>query len=61
MVWSGIKEGQTKAEYALILGGIAIVVILAIVFLGAASLFRATGQLDHEPGLMADRRVRPEV
>ena len=28
------QEGQTMAEYALILGGIAIVVILAIVFLG---------------------------
>jgi Flp pilus assembly pilin Flp len=33
------------AEYALILGGIAIVVILAIVFLGGKinDLFRATG------------------
>ena len=28
------NEGQTMAEYALILGGIAIIVILAIVFLG---------------------------
>jgi len=39
------QEGQTMAEYALILGGIAIVVILAIVFLGGKidSLFRATG------------------
>ena len=39
------QEGQTMAEYALILGGIAIVVILAIVFLGGRinSLFRATG------------------
>ena len=39
------QEGQTMAEYALILGGIAIVVILAIVFLGGRikSLFEATG------------------
>jgi Flp pilus assembly pilin Flp len=39
------REGQTMAEYALILGGIAIVVILAIVFLGGKidELFRATG------------------
>ena len=39
------QEGQTMAEYALILGGIAIVVILAIVFLGGQidDLFRATG------------------
>jgi Flp pilus assembly pilin Flp len=39
------QEGQTMAEYALILGGIAIVVILAIVFLGGKidELFRATG------------------
>jgi Flp pilus assembly pilin Flp len=39
------QEGQTMAEYALILGGIAIVVILAIVFLGGRinDLFRATG------------------
>ena len=39
------QEGQTMAEYALILGGIAIVVILAIVFLGGRidELFRATG------------------
>ena len=28
------QEGQTMAEYALILGGIAVVVIAAIVFLG---------------------------
>ena len=39
------QEGQTMAEYALILGGIAIVVILAIVFLGGriSDLFTATG------------------
>lgn len=39
------QEGQTMAEYALILGGIAIVVILAIVFLGGKirDLFQATG------------------
>jgi len=39
------QEGQTMAEYALILGGIAIVVILAIVFLGGriSDLFQATG------------------
>jgi len=39
------QEGQTMAEYALILGGIAIVVIAAIVFLGGKidDLFRATG------------------
>jgi Flp pilus assembly pilin Flp len=39
------QEGQTMAEYALILGGIAIVVILAIVFLGGRirDLFNATG------------------
>jgi pilus assembly protein Flp/PilA len=39
------QEGQTMAEYALILGGIAVVVIAAIVFLGGriTDLFRATG------------------
>jgi Flp pilus assembly pilin Flp len=39
------QEGQTMAEYALILGGIAVVVIAAIVFLGGRidSLFEATG------------------
>ncbi len=39
------QEGQTMAEYALILGGIAIVVIVAIVFLGGRikDLFEATG------------------
>jgi Flp pilus assembly pilin Flp len=39
------REGQTMAEYALILGGIAVVVIAAIVFLGGRidSLFEATG------------------
>ena len=39
------EDGQTMAEYALILGGIAVVVIAAIVFLGdnITNLFRATG------------------
>ena len=39
------EDGQTMAEYALILGGIAVVVIAAIVFLGGniTNLFRATG------------------
>ena len=39
------QEGQTMAEYALILGGIAIVVILALVFIGGRirDLFEATG------------------
>ena len=39
------QEGQTMAEYALILGGIAVVVIAAIVFLGGRidELFRDTG------------------
>ena len=49
------QEGQTMAEYALILGGIAIVVILAIVFLGGRinDLFQATGSSVDEPGLVA--------
>jgi Flp pilus assembly pilin Flp len=39
------QEGQTMAEYALILGGIAVVVIAMLVFLGGniRDLFRATG------------------
>ena len=39
------REGQTMAEYALILGGIAIVVILALVSLGGRirDLFESTG------------------
>ena len=39
------QAGQTMAEYALILGGIAIVVILALVFLGGRirDLFESTG------------------
>jgi Flp pilus assembly pilin Flp len=39
------QDGQTMAEYALILGGIAVVVIAAIVFLGGRidDLFRDTG------------------
>jgi Flp pilus assembly pilin Flp len=39
------QEGQTMAEYALILGGIAVVVIAMLVFLGdnIRDLFEATG------------------
>jgi Flp pilus assembly pilin Flp len=39
------QEGQTMAEYALILGGIAIVVIAGILILGPAitDLFKETG------------------
>ena len=44
-------EGQTMAEYALILGGIAIVVILALVFLGGRirDLFESTGSSVNAP------------
>ena len=46
------QEGQTMAEYALILGGIAVVVIAAIVFLGGRidDLFKRDGLVRHEPG-----------
>ena len=39
------QEGQTMAEYALILGGIAVVVIAGILILGPAirDLFESTG------------------
>ena len=39
------QEGQTMAEYALILGGIAVVVIAGILILGPAisNLFKSTG------------------
>jgi Flp pilus assembly pilin Flp len=39
------EEGQTMAEYALILGGIAILVIAGIIILGPAirDLFKSTG------------------
>jgi pilus assembly protein Flp/PilA len=39
------QEGQTMAEYALILGGIAVVVIAGILILGPAvrNLFQSTG------------------
>ena len=39
------REGQTMAEYALIIGGIAIVVIAGILILGPAitDLFKSTG------------------
>jgi Flp pilus assembly pilin Flp len=45
------NEGQTMAEYALILGGIAIIVILAIVFLGGRirDLFESTGSSVNTP------------
>ncbi len=45
------REGQTMAEYALILGGIAIVVILALVFLGGRirDLFESTGSSVNTP------------
>ena len=46
--WSRLRdrqEGQTMAEYALILGGIAILVIAGILILGPAvrDLFKDTG------------------
>ena len=47
------REGQTMAEYALILGGIAILVIAGILILGPAvrNLFKRHGQLGPElPG-----------
>ena len=52
--WARLKErqeGQTMAEYALILGGIAIIVILAIVFLGGRirDLFESTGSSVNTP------------
>ena len=39
------EDGQTMAEYALILGGIAILVIAGIIILGPAvrDLFKSTG------------------
>ena len=39
------RDGQTMAEYALIIGGIAIVVIAGILILGPAitDLFKSTG------------------
>jgi Flp pilus assembly pilin Flp len=44
-------QGQTMAEYALILGGIAILVILALVFLGGRirDLFESTGSSVNTP------------
>jgi Flp pilus assembly pilin Flp len=47
------EEGQTMAEYALILGGIAIIVVAAILFLGPAirGLFEDTGSsINQFPG-----------
>jgi Flp pilus assembly pilin Flp len=44
-------EGQTMAEYSLILGGIAILVILALIFLGGRirDLFESTGSSVNTP------------
>ena len=44
------REGQTMAEYALIIGGIAIVVIAGILILGPAirDLFEDDGQLGQQ-------------
>ena len=50
------QEGQTMAEYALILGGIAVVVIAGILILGPAisDLFKSTGSSVQElPELVA--------
>ena len=52
------QEGQTMAEYALILGGIAVVVIAGILILGPAirDLFSSTGSSVAElPELVAHR------
>lgn len=47
----GRNEGQTMAEYSLILGGIAILVILALIFLGGRirDLFESTGSSVNTP------------
>ena len=60
------QEGQTMAEYALILGGIAVVVIAGILILGPAisDLFSSTGSSVHElPELLAteDRPSGPSI
>jgi Flp pilus assembly pilin Flp len=47
------EDGQTMAEYALILAGIAVLVIAAVVFLGEEieQLFRETGnRIEEAPG-----------
>ena len=47
------EDGQTMAEYALILAGIAILVLLAVVFLGGEieELFEETGNsIESAPG-----------
>ncbi len=52
------REGQTMAEYALIIGGIAIVVIAGILILGPAirDLFQSTGSsVQTLPELLAHR------
>ena len=60
------QEGQTMAEYALILGGIAVVVIAAIVFLGGRidNLFESTGSSITQPTSKGPRggrsRLRPD-
>ena len=54
------QEGQTMAEYALILGGIAVVVIAGILILGPAirDLFQSTGSSVTElPELVVHARV----
>ena len=55
------REGQTMAEYALILGGIAILVIAGILILGPAvrDLFKSTGSsVENFPTLVTDDRCR---
>ena len=56
------QEGQTMAEYALILGGIAVVVIAGILVLGPAisNLFKSTGSsVQTFPSLVVRERRRP--
>ena len=55
------QEGQTMAEYALILGGIAILVIAGILILGPAvrDLFKSTGSsVKNFPSFVTDDRCR---
>jgi pilus assembly protein Flp/PilA len=55
------REGQTMAEYALIIGGIAIVVIAGILILGPAirDLFDETGDSGQQlPELLSSRLDR---
>ena len=55
------QEGQTMAEYALILGGIAVVVIAGILILGPAirDLFSSTGSSVTELPELLVRRIDP--